>query len=288
MVRYGANGTYAYKTGTNSIGCNNTVFGDPNRGVKKYCWISTSPTPYMQDATQYTLAFRDEFDGAALDANKWNTRIWYDQESTVNNYGVENGYLKIWPQPDANGVVTRRILTTKGKFEMSYGFFEMEAKLPVGDGPWPAFWLLNSDNPDAGEPEIDIMEAYPGDKSGYWADPSNQHAVAYNLSWYQIGNGTQDADGNDTPRDSVQYYTGDILSSGFHKYGLKWEPNKLSYYFDGKLVYTASIPMSKKMYILLDMQYDGSQSPSGDVDETTPLGKSNSFAINYVRAWKLK
>jgi hypothetical protein len=36
-VRYGANGTYFYKTVTGSIGCNNTVWGDPLFGVVKAC-----------------------------------------------------------------------------------------------------------------------------------------------------------------------------------------------------------------------------------------------------------
>ncbi len=40
QVRYGANGTYNYQTATNSIGCNNSVFGDPTPGVVKACYYS--------------------------------------------------------------------------------------------------------------------------------------------------------------------------------------------------------------------------------------------------------
>ena len=43
VVRYGANGQYAYKTATGSIGCNNTVFGDPIVGTYKAC--ATAPVP---------------------------------------------------------------------------------------------------------------------------------------------------------------------------------------------------------------------------------------------------
>ena len=286
QVRYGADGKYAYKTATTSIGCDNTVFGDPNPGVAKHCWYSTStdqsttptsPAPYNQDASQYSLTFSDEFDGTALNTAKWNDHIWYDPPSDTKDYVVENGLLKIFPQADANGNYKERILTTKGKFAQTYGYFEMEAKLPVGDGPWPAFWLLNSDNPDAGEPEIDIMEAYSGDKTGYWAD-GQQHPIRYGASWYRDGNGTG------APSGTSGVYTGD-LSTGYHKYGLKWEPTKLSFYFDGKLVHTVNVSMSKNMYLLVDMKYGDA---SGSVDSTTPLGKSNAFAINYVRAWKFK
>ena len=240
---------------------------------------AVSPGPYGQDPTKYTLTFSDEFSGTSLDTSKWNDHIWYDPPSSTNDYGVSGGYLRIWPQADANGEFKERILTTAGKFSQTYGYFEMEAKLPIGHGPWPAFWLLNSDNPDVGEPEIDIMEAYPGDNTGYWADAKN-HPIRYGTSFYQNGNGAnppglQGTQGN---------YTGD-LSTAFHKYGLKWEASKLSFYFDGRLVYTANVSMSKKMYILLDMQYG---SASGSVDGTTPLGPNNSFQINYARAWKFK
>ena len=277
LVRYGANGNYLYKSATNSIACNDSTFGgDPAPGVAKMCSISSTPSPYMQDAAQYILTFQDEFIGTSLNTSKWNDHIWYEQPSSTNDYGVSNGSLRIWPQADANGKFKSRILTTAEKFSQTYGYFEIEAKLPIGRGPWPAFWLLNSDTPP-GEPEIDIMEAYPGDTTGYWAD-ANQHPIRYGASFYQNGANQSGLQG------SKGIYTGD-LSTGLHKYAVKWESSKLSYHFDGKLVYSANVTMSRKMYILLDMQYG---SASGSVDSTTPLGPGNSFLITYVRAWKFK
>ena len=43
VVRYGANGTYAYQTATNSIACNNSVFGDPTPGIYKACYVAPVP-----------------------------------------------------------------------------------------------------------------------------------------------------------------------------------------------------------------------------------------------------
>ncbi len=43
VVRYGANGQYAYQTATNSIGCNNGVFGDPIQGTVKSCAVAPVP-----------------------------------------------------------------------------------------------------------------------------------------------------------------------------------------------------------------------------------------------------
>ncbi len=279
LIRYGAEGRYAYRSATSSIACDNSVFGDPAPGLAKTCSISSTPSPYKQDAMLYELSFRDDFSGSSLDTRKWTDHIWYEQSALTQDYGVGNGYLKIWPQADANGKFNSRILTTHQKFSQAYGYFEMEAKLPVGRGVWPAFWLLNSDNPDAGEPEIDIMEAYSGGKLGTWAD-ENQHPIAFGASYYRDGNGHT----ADEWKGTQDYATGD-LSTGFHKYAVKWEPDQLSYYFDGKLFYTAKVSMSKKMYLLIDIQYGAE---SGQVDSTTPLGPDNSLQVNYIRAWQFK
>jgi uncharacterized protein (DUF1800 family) len=45
QVRYGANTTYAYKTVTGSIGCNNDVWGDPLFGVLKSCAYANTDVP---------------------------------------------------------------------------------------------------------------------------------------------------------------------------------------------------------------------------------------------------
>jgi len=42
QVRYGANGSYAYKSATDSIGCNNATFGDPIYGTVKSCSYATT------------------------------------------------------------------------------------------------------------------------------------------------------------------------------------------------------------------------------------------------------
>ena len=48
------------------------------------------------------------------------------------------------------------ILTTQGSFAQKYGYFEIRAKIPVGIGVWPAFWMLADDG--GWPPEIDVLE----------------------------------------------------------------------------------------------------------------------------------
>ena len=229
--------------------------------------------PYGQDGTQYELTFSDEFNGTSLNRNVWNDAIWYSQSNPTQNYAVEDGKLKIWPQRDASGNFFNRTIDTDYKYYQTYGFFEIEAKLPVGKGVWPAFWLFN--HIGARRPEIDIMEAYPGGgpNSG-WGD-SNLHPVAFAATvWLD-----QTVKAGDK-----KLFTTD-LSAGFHKYAVKWEPGKQTFYFDGVPFYTLNVTMSDPMYILLDLWFG---SASGQPDSTTPTGKGNSYEVNYVRAWRFK
>ncbi len=287
QVRYGLDGQYAFQTASGSIACNNDVFGDPAPGANKVCEVSSeqatgtpggAPGPFGQNAADYTPTFSEEFNGATLDAGKWNDSIWYQEASATKNYAVEDGKLKIWPQRDASGNFFNRTIDTDGKYYQTYGYFEVEAKLPVGKGTWPAFWLFNH----IGErrPEMDVMEAYPGGAHPWGFEKDGVlHPQAYGATVWK----------GDHPNQTIdrlgfrQYDTGVDLSAGFHKYAVKWEPNKQTYYFDGKPVLTVDAAMSDPMYLMLDLWFGGE---SGQPDHTTPQGKSNSYEVNYVRAWK--
>lgn len=232
---------------------------------------TTALAPVGQDASLYALSFQDEFN--SFNTNVWNDTIWYEASNPTKNYDVSNGTLRIWPQRDATGKFFNRTIDTDGKYYQTYGYFEIDAKLPIGKGTWPAFWLFN--HIGTRRPEIDIMEAYAGGGAASgWSD-SNYHPTAYAptiwLDASRLG-GTK----------TIQ--TGD-LSTGFHKYALKWEPNKQTFYFDGREVFTANVTMGDPMYIMLDLWYG---SASGQPDSTTPTGSGNAYQVNYVRAWKFK
>jgi len=235
-----------------------------------------TPGPYGQDASQYTLVFSDEFDGSSLDANKWTDHLWYQGTDPTPNYAVSNGSLKIWPVAGTDYKRDYRHITTDGRYYQTYGFFEMEAKLPYGKGPWPAFWLYNHDYADPYRPEIDIMEAYPGGGPDSGWSNASLHPTAYGATIWR---------GNPDDRAGFYMLQTPDLSAGFHKYAVKWEPGKQTFYFDGQPFYSVNVSMGDRMYILLSFQF-GSASGSGDA--STPTGQGNAFEIRYVRAWSFK
>jgi beta-glucanase (GH16 family) len=249
-------------SGSTTSGSTNTTTGST---------ATVNPQPFGQTGT-FTLTFSEEFAGTTLDATKWNDKIWYETSNATKNYAVSNGSLKIWPQRDASGKFFNRTIDTDGKYYQTYGFFEIEAKLPIGKGTWPAFWLFN--HIGTRRPEIDIMEAYAGGgpNSG-WSD-ANFHPTAYAATiWIDAGRlgGTKTMVTSD-------------LSAAFHKYALKWEAGVQTFYFDGKPVFSKAVAMPDPMYLMLDLWYG---SASGQPDNTTPTGIANSYEVNYVRAWKL-
>ncbi|MCP3138259.1 glycoside hydrolase family 16 protein [Pyxidicoccus xibeiensis] len=249
---------------------------------------TTSGGPRGQDANQYVLTFSDEFD-SGFNTSKWNDHIWYESPNPTINYKVSNSSLKIWPQRDASGNFFNRTIDTDGKFSQTYGYFEMEAKLPIGKGVWPAFWLYA--HPGNDRPEIDIMEAYPGGGPGSWWGDANLHPVNYGLTLHKAN---ADYTYHEKPyetklRDFAPYTNGVDLSAAFHTYAVKWEPSGITFYFDGqqlgpKYQDTAGY-YNRPMYILLDLWFG---SASGTPDGSTPTGEGNSFEVKYVRAWRFK
>ncbi|MDB5729787.1 MAG: glycoside hydrolase family 16 protein [Noviherbaspirillum sp.] len=234
---------------------------------------SVEKTPFGQNGKDYVLTLSEEFD--EFNPRLWNDHIWYEKSNPTTNFAVERGVLKIWPQRDATGQFFNRTIDTDGKFEQRYGFFEMEAKLPRGKGTWPAFWLFA--HPGDRRPEIDIMEAYPGGEGWGFVDadgiarPNTYAATIWITEGKQAG--------------QKMYPTGKDLSAGFHKYAVKWEPDRQTFYFDGKEIWSRKVSMADSMYVMLDLWFGGA---SGKPDISTPQGKGNSFEVNYVRAWKFR
>lgn len=95
-------------------------------------------------------------------------------------------------------------------------------KLPVGDGFWPAFWLLGSnvDDPSVSWPasgETDIMEniGYPD-----WTS-SALHGPGYS------------ADGNIGAR---QTYPNGGTADQWHTYAVEWTPTLMRFFVDDRVV----------------------------------------------------
>ena len=187
----------------------------------------------------------------------------------INPFGIDKGILSITaaPTPEAakphlgNAAYTSGLLTTKFTFAQEYGYFEMSAKLPTGQGIWPAFWLLPTDN--SWPPELDVFETLGRDVDTVFL---TSHGV--------------DANGKHTQSQSMV----NLDYTQWHTYGADWGPDKITYYIDGQAVATQATPDSmkgKNMYMLIDLAVGGG-GWAGAYDATTG---TQQMQVDFVRAY---
>lgn len=190
----------------------------------------------------------------------------------LNPFSVNNGVLTIsakktpeqykpmlWNENYVSGVIT-----TKMSFAQQYGYFEMRAELPAGQGYWPAFWLMPTDN--SWPPELDVFEVLG-------KDPNTLYATAHSA---QTGQRVE----------AQSVITSVDTSKGFHTYGVNWQADKITWYIDGNQVAQTATPadMHKPMYMIANLAMGGSW--GGATDATTPaVGRLN---IDYIRAYASK
>jgi beta-glucanase (GH16 family) len=112
------------------------------------------------------------------------------------------------------------VVSTYGKVEFSGGTVEIRAKLPDGNGLWPAFWMLPGAGATHGDDyEIDMFE---GGFTGNGVPATHNHA------WHAIVGGKRFGGVTDTGTD---------LTSGYHVYGLTWKPGEsLTWSLDGQQI----------------------------------------------------
>jgi len=196
---------------------------------------------------------------------EWYINPAYAPTSSVNPFSDVNGILTIEANPASPTIqsitgepYTSGIITTDHSFSQTYGYFEMRAELPTGQGIWPAFWLLPTDQ--SWPPEIDVMEMI-GSK------PNELNATIH------YGNNQSTGFAINEPG----------MTTGFHTYGVDWEPDYITWYFDGNAIAKTATPagMNKPMYMLANLAVGGDW--PGSPDGTTPFPAD--MKIDYIRAY---
>lgn len=252
---------------------------------------TTEPPP----VGDWKLVWQDEFNGAAIDMNKW--------EFEVNGGGGGNGELQYYTARPENAFVSNGVLTiraarenycstdgcrdftsarlrTKGKGDWLYGRMEARARLPRGQGLWPAIWMLPTDFAYGGwaaSGEIDIMEAVNLGGTG-----GNQifGTLHYGGTWpNNVYKG-----GNTTPASSVV--------DNYHTYAVEWEPAQIRFYLNGVLYHTATdwwssggafpAPFDKRFHMLLNVAVGGNWPGSPNASTVFP----QTMQVDYVRVYQ--
>jgi beta-glucanase (GH16 family) len=155
------------------------------------------------------------------------------------------------------------LITTFKSFHQLYGYFEVRAKLPAGQGLWPAFWLLPASNQYTAE--LDAFEVLGSDPS---------------VLYFTVHGKT-----NGTWQMHSQALKVQDTSAAFHLYGVDWEAATTTLYIDRKAVASVATPqsMNTSMYMLLNLAVGGAGSWPGKPTAATVFPAH--YELDYVRAY---
>ena len=280
-------------------------------GEENYVYIDnilfSGPAPEVDEVTPpeepqegpLNLVWNDEFDvDGRPDTDKWhhqtyapNGGSWFNGElqhyvNKASTTYVSEGTLKIVAKKEPYTTQNRRKEYTSArlnsKFSFKYGRVDVRAKLPGGEGTWPAIWTLGTNIDEAGNyygsrdgsvgwpscGEIDILEQNGWDKSqvyGYfhWGNPLNQGAYENAGTTTRVNNTTTE----------------------FHIYSLIWDENEMKIAVDDVVFFTLSNnptnPYKNRHYLLLNIAVGGNLGGNVPTSFNTEI-----MEVDYVRVYQ--
>lgn len=254
-----------------------------------------------QPSAEWVLVWSDEFDGTELDLTKWgkvednygggnNERQFY---STDPKYCfVKDGRLNIAVHRDSytsndgkTSPYTSARIRTLQRAEWKFGRFEVRAKVPNGQGIWPAVWMLPTNSPHGGwaaSGEIDILESR-GSKV-----EETTGAIHFGGAW---------------PRNEflagAHTFRGRNAAEDFHVYAVEWNRDEITWSVDGEKYMVRkkeewssetakdnpSAPFDTPFHLIMNVAVDGRFFEKTDqkADRLSAADFPQVFQVDYVR-----
>jgi Glycosyl hydrolases family 16 len=252
--------------------------------------------------SKYKLVWEDAFDGSAGSKpadhwfffDGWGADKWRDAHYTDSDAYLDGaGHIVIRSRMEGETFKTSYLQTYDWKvpksqwttFGPGHGKY-IEARIMLSDmqaqGPWVAFWLLDPSNPYDGNPangtEIDIMEYVV-------ADGARNHYTAAN-HWGPL----KETWGHEVQRIDAGAYGVD-LREGWHTFGLQWSPDKLTYYLDGKAVWstTNGISTGDGQALVLSVEYQRGPGDAWNINKNVADDAAllpDNFLVDYIRVYE--
>ena len=221
--------------------------------------------------------FAATFTGDALNAKIWDTCYpWELGAAGCTNFGNSNekewylgaqdrvggGVLNLVAQREKTQGLTSKgapgeyscrsgMVTTFHSFKFEYGMVQITAKIPFGNGLWPALWLAAAN--EKWPPEIDILEHFNNNVQG--------------AAYLHPTSGVRQGGEQNMPN----------LAEGWHTFTLNWTKSQLTWYYDGTEVFdtTTGVPQ-QSMYLLMNL-----------ADTSTSAGSCDgTMAVKSVKVWQ--
>lgn len=262
--------------------------GDPAPEPTATPSVTPSETPLTPSWPQVgdtpTLTFNDEFDGLAVDTNKWE-RGWFGEGITD---GVNSNNLNCYDTAQVSQhdgmlhlTVAQRPATCRGtvhqyvsglvnsrkSFSQQFGQFEARVCLSDADGNgqvdgFPAWWTNGPSSvswPEHGE--IDVVEGIGGRTKASLHYMTSAGGTAYGSGLYSDVTPTTAPLGNKV---------------GCHNFGYAWTATDVTFYYDGAKLYGHAFRGPYPQYLILNYALRST--------EQTIVGSE--VSVDWVRVWQ--
>ena len=245
----------------------------------------------------YTLVWNDEFSGNSLNTDDWSYEIgdgcpdlcgWGNSELEYyrsENTTVANGLLTIEAREElfnSKNYTSSRLITEHKQF-FKYGRIDIRAKMPQGQGIWPAVWMLGENIDTVGWPrsgEIDIMEMVGGDGG----DGNNDSTTHGTIHWDSGGCGF-DCRAYESGKKSL---SNGKLADDFHVYSIDWTSDSITWLLNDVSFHSEQITSADRTEFHEDFFFIfnvavGGQWP-GNPDSSTQFPQQ--MQVDYIRVFQ--
>ncbi|MFY0630525.1 MAG: family 16 glycosylhydrolase [Flavobacteriaceae bacterium] len=261
---------------------------------------SVATDPNALDVIYTDLVWEDEFDGSgAINSANWHHQTfgpnggqWFNGEeqhytdSQTNSF-VSGGFLNIVAKKETvtqNGVTLNYTSARlNSKFAFTYGRVDVRAKLPFGNGTWPAIWTLGKNISETGA----WFETQGFGTTG-WPACGEIDVMEHGLhSVNEVSSAIHTPSSSGATVNTSSQMLADVAND-FHIYSMNWSPDQITFMIDGVGYYTykpstqndATWPFYQDQFILLNVAMGGI---AGTIDSGFT---ESSMVIDYVKVYQ--
>jgi beta-glucanase (GH16 family) len=272
----------------------------------------------------WVMLWSDEFDGPQIDRGKWGFDVdcWGGGNDELQCYtksgrnaAIEDGKLVItarqerttgpalpesqrrhsaMPDAEATRPFSSARLSTRGKAAWRFGRVEVRARLPQGQGSWPAIWMLPEKDRYgswAASGEIDILEAVNLGVACAKCPGGRENTI---LGTLHFGGKWPD-----NKQAGAEIAFPDVLDGGFHTYAIEWFPDRIVWLVDGRPYAerkagewwsagskAPGAPFDQPFHLILNLAIGGKLPEGRGVGGVDPTGYPKRMEIDWVRVWQ--
>ena len=288
---------------------------------------SCAPSAANTAASDWELVWADEFEGDALDRTNWTPEqsCWgggNDERQCYTDRGenieVAGGLLKLKarkeeftgplrppeiaddPNPTRTQQYTSGKVRSKGLAAWKYGRVEVRAKVPAGQGLWPAVWMMPDDPAYGPWPlsgEIDILETVnigAACDECPDSDVENRTVSALHFGDLPPDNAYLDA--------KTPLAAGGLPSDGFNTYAVEWGEGLITFFVNDEehLSVTAdqwftgselaegkaNAPFDQPFYVMANLAVGGRWPERDNEKGLDPEAVPAEFQIDWIRVYQ--